>query len=125
MSFIPDIEILVETQFLDAESESRNNRFVFTYTITITNNSPEPVKLLNRYWHITDANNKIQEVKGEGVIGLQPHIKVGESFQYSSGAILETPAGMMQGHYEFITDDKQLFNASIPAFSLVDPINLH
>jgi ApaG protein len=83
------------------------------------------VQLLNRYWHITDANNNIQEVQGEGVIGKQPRIGVGESFQYSSGAILETPAGMMHGHYEFITDNKELFNADIPAFSLVDPRNLH
>ena len=125
MSFIPNIEILVETQFLDAESDPSNNRFVFAYTITITNNSPESVQLLNRYWHISDANEKIQEVQGEGVIGIQPHIKIGESFQYSSGAILETPAGTMQGHYEFITDNKELFNAPIRAFALVDPINLH
>lgn len=125
MAFIPAIDILVQTQYLAAESNPDNNRFVFAYSITITNNSAEAVKLLNRYWHITDNNNKVQEVHGEGVVGVQPYLANGESFHYTSGSILETSAGMMKGHYEFITDSKELFTAEIPAFSLVDPSHLH
>jgi ApaG protein len=125
MSFQPDIEIEVSTQYLKSDSRPLESRFVFSYTITITNHGNEPIKLLNRRWHICDANEKVQDVEGEGVIGQQPRLIEGESFQYTSGAILETPAGTMEGAYEFITDSGTLFEAPIPAFSLVDPSSLH
>ncbi len=124
-NFEPDIAITVQTQFLEHESDALKKRYVFAYTIEITNHSTKPVQLLTRYWKITDANNKIQEVEGEGVIGKQPHIASGESFEYSSGAVLETEAGTMEGHYQFITDDKDIFEAPIPVFSLIDPKQLH
>lgn len=125
MSFSPDIEIEVQTCFLEKDSAPQDSRFVFKYTITITNHSLQPVKLLNRYWHISDANDKAQEVRGEGVIGMQPRLTRGESFQYTSGTILETAAGIMEGSYEFITDDGDIFKAPIPAFTLADPTILH
>ena len=125
MSFIPDIEIEVETQYLKEESDPSSHRFVFSYTITITNRSDGAVKLLNRYWHICDALDNVQEVSGEGVIGQQPRLEQGESFQYTSGAVLETNVGTMEGNYEFVTDEGQLFKAPIPAFTLADPITLH
>ncbi len=125
MAFTPDIEIEVQTSFLKQESQPMESRFVFSYTITITNNSNEPIKLLTRYWHICDANEKVQEVHGEGVVGLQPRLTEGQSFQYTSGAILETPVGTMEGNYEFISDSGDIFQAPIPAFTLADPVTLH
>ena len=100
-------------------------RHVFAYTITITNHSPIGIKLLTRYWHIQDANNKVQEVSGEGVVGQQPRLGKDQSFQYSSGAILETPAGIMEGHYDFVNDNGDIFKAPIPAFTLANPAILH
>ena len=125
MSFIPDIEIEVETHYLPQESQPDHNRHVFAYTITITNLSDGAVKLLTRTWRITDANGKMQEVHGDGVIGQQPHLSKGESFQYTSGAIIETHVGTMEGHYEFVTDNGDLFDAPIPTFTLADPGKLH
>ena len=125
MSFQADIDISVQTQFLEQESEPQSKRYVFAYTIEITNHSIEAIQLLNRYWKITDANNQVQEVTGEGVVGKQPEIQPGQSFSYSSGAVLETSAGMMEGHYEFINNDQQRFQAAIPAFALIDPRQLH
>jgi ApaG protein len=98
---------------------------VFAYTITITNVGMVSAKLLNRHWLITDSNGKIQEVRGEGVIGEQPHLKPGESFRYTSGAMLETPVGTMQGQYTMISDEGVNFNAPIPKFTLSIPRTLH
>jgi len=125
MLFAPEIGITVQTQYLEHESDASAQRFVFAYTITITNHSEKAVKLLTRQWKITDSQDKIQEVEGEGVIGQQPRIEPEESFEYSSGAVLETSAGTMEGSYQFITDDKEIFDAPIPAFSLIDPNQLH
>jgi ApaG protein len=125
MAYTPDIDIEVKTHFLKQESQPLEARFVFSYTITITNKSNEAIKLLTRYWHICDANEKVQEVHGEGVVGLQPHLMKGQSFQYTSGAVLETAAGTMEGNYEFITDSGDVFQAPIPAFTLADPSTLH
>jgi ApaG protein len=119
------VNIKVRTRYLQGESQPEQQRYVFAYTITITNNGPEPVKLLNRYWRIIDANDKIQEVRGEGVVGQQPHLKTGESFQYTSGAMIGTKFGTMEGNYEMVTDDGDTFEAPIPTFVLAEPNALH
>jgi len=119
------IEVLVETDYIQEQSLPEKNRYVFAYTVTITNMGSMSAKLLRRHWIITDANNKIQEVHGDGVIGEQPHLKPGQSFQYTSGAMLETPVGCMQGTYDMIADDELEFDAAIPVFSLSTPHTLH
>lgn len=111
--------------FIAEQSAPEQGRYVFAYTITITNEGSVSAKLLQRHWLITDANGKIQEVRGDGVIGEQPHLKPGETFRYTSGAILETPVGIMQGHYTMRSDDGDHFNATIPQFTLSIPRVLH
>lgn len=120
-----EIQVLVETDYIQEQSIPEKNRYVFAYTITITNTGSIPAKLLRRHWIITDANNKIQEVHGDGVIGEQPHLQPGQSFQYTSGAMLETPVGCMEGTYDMIADDELEFDATIPVFSLSTPHTLH
>lgn len=119
------IEVLVETNYIREQSIPDKNRYVFAYTITITNVGSVPAKLLRRHWIITDANNKVQEVHGDGVIGEQPYLKPGQSFQYTSGAMLETPVGCMEGTYDMLADDEIEFDATIPVFSLATPHTLH
>ncbi len=119
------IEVQVETDYIQDQSIPEKNRYVFAYTITITNIGSIPAKLLRRHWIITDANNKIQEVHGDGVIGEQPHLKPGQSFRYTSGTMLETPVGCMEGTYNMIADDELEFDAAIPVFSLATPHTLH
>ncbi|MDB6087712.1 MAG: magnesium transporter ApaG [Gammaproteobacteria bacterium] len=111
----------VETSYLDEQSDPNERRYVFSYTITIRNEGPVPARLLARHWIITDANGKVQEVRGDGVVGEQPHLKPGQGFRYSSGAVLETPVGAMQGSYEMIADDGQRFDAPILPFRLAMP----
>ena len=108
--------IIVEAlpQYIEAQSSPKDERYVFAYTITITNAGATPAKLLARHWLITDSNGKVQEVKGDGVIGEQPYLMPGESFRYSSGAMIETPIGVMQGKYLMISDNGDNFSASIP-----------
>jgi ApaG protein len=120
-----DIRVDVETAYVAAQSDPDENRFVFSYTITIRNQGEVPAKLLTRHWLITDANGKVQEVRGEGVVGEQPHIKPGEGFRYSSGAVLETPVGTMQGDYQMLSDRGQHFDAPIAPFRLAVPGMLH
>ena len=119
------IRVDVETAFLEEQSEPRDNRYVFSYTITIRNDGPTPARLLTRHWVITDANGKVQEVRGDGVVGEQPHLKPGQGFRYSSGAVIETPVGAMQGSYQMVTDDGLAFDAPIPPFRLAIPGVLH
>ena len=119
------IRIEVETRFLDDQSAPRENRFVFSYTITIRNEGDVPAKLLSRHWVITDANGKVQEVRGEGVVGEQPWLRPGDHFQYTSGAVLETSMGTMEGSYEMLADDGMRFDAPIPPFTLTVPRTLH
>jgi ApaG protein len=120
-------KILVKAtpHFIEAQSSPENCRYVFAYTITITNEGTVPAKLLNRHWLITDSNGKIQEVRGDGVIGEQPYLKPGEMFRYTSGAVLETPVGTMQGQYTMRSDEGDNFNAQIPQFTLSIPRTLH
>jgi ApaG protein len=120
-----DIGISSETIYIPEQSSPEQSRYVFAYTMTITNNGLMAAKLLRRHWVITDANGKVQEVKGDGVIGEQPHILPGESHQYSSASVLETPVGCMQGSYEMIADDGVEFEATIPVFNLSLPNALH
>jgi len=125
MSNSHDLDIEISTEFLNQESDPNQQRFLFSYTITITNLGEQSIRLLDRYWRITDANDKVQEVHGEGVVGQQPEIPAGESFRYSSGALLETAFGTMEGYYGLITEQGEMFNANIPPFTLADPGQLH
>jgi ApaG protein len=120
-------KIIVETcpQYIDSQSSPDENRYIFAYTITITNAGTVPAKLLSRHWLITDANGKVQEVQGDGVVGEQPYLKPGEVFRYTSGTILETPVGIMQGKYTLISDDGVSFDTPIPEFTLSIPRVLH
>lgn len=120
-----EINVQVKPNYIDEQSEPDAGRFVFSYTVTIQNTGTMAAKLLTRHWVITDANGKVQEVIGEGVVGYQPYLKPGEDFQYTSGAIIETPLGSMQGSYQMIADDGTRFDATIPVFTLVRPNTLH
>jgi ApaG protein len=120
-----DIVIDVATSYVDEQSEPDSGRFVFAYTITITNDGEIPARLKSRHWIITDANGKVQEVNGDGVVGEQPHLKPGEQYRYSSGAVLETPVGAMQGLYRMEADDGARFDAPIAPFTLAVPGMLH
>ena len=119
------IDIDVVTDYIYEQSDPTVDRYVFAYTITINNRGAIPAKLLNRHWLITDANGKVQEVRGEGVVGEQPHLNPGEHFEYTSGAVLETPVGVMEGEYEMVTDEGDTFLAPIDRFSLAIPRTLH
>ena len=119
------IKIEVNTQFLHEQSDPAKKRFVFAYSIEITNFGNESVKLLNRHWHITDDNNKVEEVSGEGVIGQQPEILPGKSFNYTSGAVLATKFGTMHGSYGMQTASGEKFKALIPTFLLSLPHTVH
>ena len=111
--------------YIDSQSTPEEKRFFFAYTITITNIGNTPAKLLRRHWLITDSNGKIQEISGDGVVGEQPYLKPGEAFRYTSGALIETPVGIMQGKYELVSDNGENFNANIPKFTLSIPRTLH
>jgi ApaG protein len=119
------IEVNVASRFLDDQSAPHENRFVFAYTVDIRNRGEVPAKLVSRHWVITDANGKVQEVRGEGVVGEQPHMGPGEAFQYTSGAVLETAVGTMRGSYQMLADDGTRFDAQIPEFTLSIPRTLH
>ena len=120
-----DIGIDVATDYVDDQSEPGSDRYVFSYTITISNNGDTPARLISRHWVITDANGKVQEVTGDGVVGEQPHLNPGEVFRYSSGAVLETPVGAMQGLYRMEADNGVNFDAPIAPFTLAVPGLLH
>ena len=115
------IRIQVATSYIDEQSEPEADRYVFGYTITISNDGDRAAQLLSRHWVITDANGKVQEVSGDGVVGEQPHLNPGEHFRYSSGAVLETPVGAMQGLYRMQADDGARFDAPIAPFTLAVP----
>jgi len=119
------IDISVKTQYIQEQSDPANNRFVFAYTIDIKNKSEKPVKLLSRHWIITDDNDKVEEVRGTGVVGQQPMIGPGQVFHYTSGAVLTTGFGTMQGSYEMLSEDGEKFAAHIPAFLLSRPLSVH
>ena len=116
-----NISVKVDSQYIEAESNPEANRFVFAYTVHIKNEGDIGAKLISRHWIITDANNRTQEVKGKGVIGEQPYLKPGESFEYTSGTMMETPVGSMHGSYQMIANDEHNFDAVIEPFTLALP----
>ncbi len=120
-----DIRVQVSTQYVDEQSKPDSDSYVFAYTITITNNGDVGAQLISRHWIITDANGKIQEVNGDGVVGEQPHLNPGEQFRYSSGTVLETPVGAMQGLYRMEAEGGLYFDAPIAPFTLAVPGLLH
>ena len=116
-----DISISSEINYISEQSLPEEGRYVFAYTITVTNTGQTAATLLRRHWLITDANCKVQEVRGEGVVGEQPILNPGEKFEYTSGTPLSTPSGFMGGHYEMETNEGKIFEAIIPQFSLDSP----
>ena len=119
------IEVQVRTRFLPEQSTPDERRFVFAYTIRIHNAGRVAARLLSRHWLITDDDGKVQEVRGEGVVGEQPWLRPGDDFEYTSGAVLETPLGTMQGSYQMLADDGTRFDAPIAPFTLSVPRVLH
>src|SRR6201986_5328323 len=119
------IRVEVETSYVDEQSDPTERRYVFSYTITIRNEGAVPARLLTRHWIITQGNGKVQEVRGDGVVGEQPYLLPGQGFRYSSGAVLETPVGSMQGRYQMVADDGYSFDAAIAPFTLAMPGMLH
>ncbi len=120
-----DITVSARTAFIPDQSDARSGRYVFAYTITITNTGTIPAQLVSRHWIITDANNKVQEVRGQGVIGEQPLLRPNESFEYTSGTAIATPVGTMRGSYQMVAEDGVRFDAPIPEFTLSMPRVLH
>ncbi len=119
------VEIKAISRFLPDQSDPSDDRYVFAYHITISNRSEQTVKLLTRHWIITDAEDKVQEVRGEGVIGQQPVLRPGESFEYTSGCSIATPVGTMKGSYFMEADDGRQFDAPVAEFTLAMPRTLH
>lgn len=119
--------VVIQTQvnYLPDQSDESGNRFVFSYTITITNLGHSSAKLISRHWIITDANNHVQEVRGQGVVGEQPLLKPSQSFEYTSGTVLTTQVGTMRGSYQMQADDGAQFEVEIPQFVLSVPRVLH
>ena len=119
------LNITTQVNYLAEQSDEADNRFVFSYTITLTNTGETTVQLLSRHWIITDANQDVQEVRGQGVVGEQPVLKPKQSFEYTSGTVLSTQVGTMSGSYQMVAEDGTHFNAPIPQFVLSVPRVLH
>ena len=119
------VDVKVKTTYIEAQSDPELNRYVFAYTVTIHNIGTEAAQLLTRHWIITDAHEKVQEVKGDGVVGEQPRLKPGGSYEYTSGTVIGTPVGVMGGSYQMRADDGTDFEADIPSFTLSTPRTLH
>jgi len=121
MEVLYKIEVSVQTEYLENQSLPSEGKYFFSYTVTIKNVGKIPAKLISRHWVITDANERIEEVRGLGVVGEQPRLKTNESFQYTSGTIINTPVGTMYGTYQMVADNGYEFDAEIPMFSLNIP----
>ena len=119
------ISITARVTFIPDQSDAGKGRYVFAYTMTITNTGTLAARLVSRHWIITDADNQVQEVKGEGVVGEQPLLRPNESFEYTSGTALATPVGTMRGSYQMVAEDGVHFDAPIPEFTLSMPRVLH
>tara|TARA_B100000287_G_scaffold103090_2_gene95321 strand:- start:3073 stop:3450 length:378 start_codon:yes stop_codon:yes gene_type:complete len=121
MEVLYKVEVSVRTEYLENQSLPSEGKYFFSYTVTIKNVGKIPAKLISRHWVITDANEKIEEVRGLGVVGEQPRLKTNESFEYTSGTIINTPVGTMYGTYQMVADNGYEFDAEIPMFSLNIP----
>ena len=120
-----EISVTVKTRYIEEQSDPNDARYVFAYTITIANTGTIAAQLISRHWIITDAGAHVQEVKGLGVVGHQPLLSPGESFEYTSGTGLATPTGSMRGSYFIVAEDGTRFEATIPEFALAVPRALH
>jgi ApaG protein len=120
-----EVTVTTKTQYLADQSDEAANRFVFAYTISIRNTGSVPAQLISRHWIITDSRNEVQEVRGLGVVGAQPLLKPGESFEYTSGTAIATAVGTMRGAYQMVAEDGTQFEAPIPEFTLAVPRVLH
>lgn len=120
-----EITVAPRAAFLAEQSDPAKDQYVFAYTITITNTGTVAAQVVGRHWIITDAQHKVQEVKGVGVVGKQPFLKPGESFEYTSGASIGTAVGTMRGTYQMVAEDGRTFDAEIPSFTLSVPRTLH
>ena len=121
MEVLYKVEVSVRTEYLENQSLPAEGKYFFSYTVTIKNVGKIPAKLISRHWVITDANERIEEVRGLGVVGEQPRLKTNESFEYTSGTIINTPVGTMYGTYQMVADNGYEFDAEIPMFSLNIP----
>lgn len=119
------VDVSVVTHYLADQSQPAHDRFAFAYTITVQNNGEKPARLMSRHWVITDGDGHVEEVRGAGVVGQQPLIEVGKSHTYSSGTVMTTKVGTMQGSYEMVADDGKHFDAIIKPFRLAVPGALH
>ena len=119
------IRVTVRSQFVPERSSPRTRQYVFAYTVRIGNEGEEPAKLVTRHWIITDGNGNVQEVRGDGVVGQQPSLEPGQSFEYTSGCVLETPHGTMRGSYQMVRPSGEAFDAAIAPFLLAQPNSLN
>jgi ApaG protein len=119
------IRVTVSSAYVPAQSAPKARRYVFAYTVRITNEGTETAQLRTRHWIITDGNGKVEQVRGPGVVGEQPTLRPGEHFEYTSGCVLETPRGSMEGTYQMVRSDGQQFDATIAPFALVLPYSLN
>jgi len=120
-----NIRVRVEPKYLEDQSDPLDDRYVFAYTVTIRNEGRIAARLMSRHWIIVDSNGLERQVRGEGVIGEQPYLAPGEDFRYTSGAMIDTPVGTMQGSYQMVAEDGFTFDAPIPPFTLAIPRTLH
>ncbi len=125
MSETARVSVHVQSQYVASQSSPDDDRYVFAYTVTIRNLGRSSVQLLGRYWLITNGNGRETEVQGEGVVGEQPLIAPGNEFQYTSGAVIETPMGTMQGHYVMVDEQGDTFHVEIPVFRLAIQTHIH
>jgi ApaG protein len=116
------IRVTVQSIYLPDQSSPDDDRYVFAYTVAITNEGEEPAQLRTRHWIITDGRGEMEEVKGDGVVGEQPRLSPGQTFQYTSGCVLKTPLGTMHGSYQMFRDDGSAFDAEIAPFTLASPM---
>jgi len=116
-----NIRVHVDTEYAPGRSDPSRNQWFFLYTIRVTNEGRNTVQLISRHWIITDAMGHTEEVKGEGVVGKQPVLEPGESFEYTSGCKLKTPFGSMRGTYQMVADNQESFDAEIPSFTMTEP----
>jgi ApaG protein len=119
------VTVASQTRFIPEQSDEGNSRYVFAYVISLRNEGSVPAQLISRHWIVTDANGQSQEVRGLGVVGAQPLLKPGETYEYTSGTAIATPVGTMRGSYQMVAEDGTPFDAPIPEFTLSVPRVLH